>query len=45
LKLNERTLAALPKPDKRNQIIYYDLEGRGNVRGLGLRVTATGARS
>jgi len=45
LKLNERTLAALPAPDKRNQIIYYDLEGRGNVRGLGLRVTANNARS
>lgn len=44
MKLIERTLETLPLPDGRSQIIYYDLEGRGNVRGLGFRITAT-ARS
>jgi integrase len=44
LKLSERNLATLTAPAKGNRV-YYDLEGRGNVRGLGLRVTAAGARS
>jgi integrase len=44
LKLSERNVATLPAPAKGNRV-YYDLEGRGNVRGLGLRVTTAGARS
>ena len=44
MKLSERNLAALPAPEKGNKV-YYDLEGRGNVRGFGLRVTEAGARS
>ena len=44
MKLTERILATLPAPAKGNKV-YYDAEGRGNVRGLGLRVTAAGARS
>jgi integrase len=43
-KLSERALKTLPAPAKGNKV-FYDIEGRGNVRGLGFRVTAAGARS
>jgi integrase len=44
LKLTARNLDTLAAPAKGNRI-YFDMEGRGSVRGLGLRVTANNARS
>lgn len=44
MKLTPRNVDALPAPESGNKV-YYDLEGRGSVRGLGLRVTAAGSRA
>jgi integrase len=44
VKLTDALCRTLAAPAKGNRI-YFDMEGRGSVRGLGLRVTANNARS
>ncbi len=43
-KLTEKNLSTLAAPERGNRT-YYDRAGRGSVPGLGLRVTAAGARA